>query len=71
MLTVSQCGHICTIPQPRWDPRSDLFTSRTIGRSAGLGPSALQALLAHGTARERRLYGVLTKYRIDLKVFRR
>lgn len=45
------------------------FTSRAVHRSSSLRPSTLQALFAHGTACERRLDGIFTKYRIDLKIF--
>lgn len=44
---------------------TETVPSRTVNRSSSLRPSALQALLAHGTARERRLDSVLAKYRVD------
>lgn len=46
-----------------------IYTSRTVDGSPGLRPSTLQALLAHGTAGERRLDSILTQYRVNLKTF--
>lgn len=44
---------------------TETVTSGTVHRSSSLRPSTLQALLAHGTAAERRLDSIFTEYRVD------